>query len=124
MQTLSHEYGAPVTINLAFSGSATDGDDYTYTGDSFTIDSGIADTIIIQSISDGVYEGNENIQVNISGITNATEDSPQQLALTITDDDIGFSPASGPVGTTVTIYGTGFNTTAANNIVFFWRHSG
>ena len=30
-----------------------------------------------------------------------------------------FSPASGPVGTVVTISGTGFNTTAASNIVFF-----
>ncbi|MBI4930887.1 MAG: T9SS type A sorting domain-containing protein [Bacteroidetes bacterium] len=30
-----------------------------------------------------------------------------------------FSPTSGPVGTTVTITGTGFNTTPASNIVFF-----
>ena len=30
-----------------------------------------------------------------------------------------FSPASGPVGTTVVITGTGFNTTPANNIVYF-----
>lgn len=30
-----------------------------------------------------------------------------------------FSPQSGPAGTTVTITGTGFNTTPSNNIVFF-----
>jgi gliding motility-associated-like protein len=30
-----------------------------------------------------------------------------------------FTPTSGPVGTTVTITGTNFNTTVANNIVFF-----
>src|SRR5476651_1208612 len=30
-----------------------------------------------------------------------------------------FTPASGPVGTSVTITGTNFNTTTANNIVFF-----
>ena len=30
-----------------------------------------------------------------------------------------FSPASGPVGTTVTISGTNFNSTPANNIVYF-----
>jgi gliding motility-associated-like protein len=30
-----------------------------------------------------------------------------------------FSPASGPVGTTVTLTGTNFNITAANNVVFF-----
>ena len=31
----------------------------------------------------------------------------------------GFTPGSGPVGTTVTISGTNFNTTPGNNIVFF-----
>ena len=30
-----------------------------------------------------------------------------------------FSPASGAVGTTVTIAGTGFNATAASNVVYF-----
>jgi hypothetical protein len=30
-----------------------------------------------------------------------------------------FSPASGPVGTTVTINGSNFSSTPANNIVFF-----
>src|SRR6188474_809576 len=30
-----------------------------------------------------------------------------------------FSPASGPVGTTVTITGSNFNTTASRNIVYF-----
>ncbi|MES2730614.1 MAG: FG-GAP-like repeat-containing protein, partial [Bacteroidota bacterium] len=29
------------------------------------------------------------------------------------------SPASGPIGTTITINGSGFNTTAANNVVYF-----
>ena len=31
----------------------------------------------------------------------------------------GFTPTSGPIGTTVTLTGTNFNTTAANNIVYF-----
>lgn len=31
----------------------------------------------------------------------------------------GFSPESGPVGTSVTISGTNFNTTPAQDIVFF-----
>ena len=30
-----------------------------------------------------------------------------------------FSPSSGPIGTIITISGIGFNTTAANNIVYF-----
>src|SRR5471030_1583932 len=40
-------------------------------------------------------------------------------ALAATPAITSFSPASGPVGTSVTITGSGFNTTAANNIVFF-----
>jgi IPT/TIG domain/FG-GAP-like repeat/Secretion system C-terminal sorting domain len=32
-----------------------------------------------------------------------------------------FSPANGPIGTTVTITGNNFNTTAANNIVYFGK---
>jgi hypothetical protein len=31
----------------------------------------------------------------------------------------GFTPTSGPIGTTVTLTGTNFNTTATNNIVYF-----
>jgi hypothetical protein len=34
-------------------------------------------------------------------------------------DITSFSPQSGPAGTTVTIRGSGFNTTPSNNIVFF-----
>jgi hypothetical protein len=40
---------------------------------------------------------------------------PPLFSQTITS----FTPASGPVGTTVTITGANFNTTAANNIVYF-----
>ena len=35
-----------------------------------------------------------------------------------------FSPTSGPIGTTVTITGTNFNTTAANNVVVLWCGKG
>ncbi len=45
----------------------------------------------------------------------AVRNNPQAAPPTITS----FTPTSGLVGTSVTITGTGFNTTASNNIVFF-----
>jgi gliding motility-associated-like protein len=45
---------------------------------------------------------------------------PAALTVTAAPPTItSFSPASGPIGTTVTITGTSFNTTPASNIVFF-----
>jgi photosystem II stability/assembly factor-like uncharacterized protein len=51
---------------------------------------------------------------NVSGFSNEVSATPFGIP-TITD----FNPKSGPVGTTVTITGTNFNTTPANNIVYF-----
>ncbi|MSQ46384.1 MAG: hypothetical protein EXR24_05330, partial [Ignavibacteria bacterium] len=42
-----------------------------------------------------------------------------EIALTQVPTITSFTPTTGPVGTTVTITGTNFNTTAANNIVWF-----
>lgn len=47
--------------------------------------------------------------------------SPQNISVSVIlpPTFTSFSPTSGPVGTTVTINGANFNTTASNNIVFF-----
>ena len=52
---------------------------------------------------------------------NAGSNSVSVLAINLPQPPVitSFSPASGPVGTTVTITGTGFNTTPANNVVYF-----
>lgn len=50
-----------------------------------------------------------------NGLGTVFKYSVASLVPTITN----FTPASGPVGTTVTITGTNFNTTLANNIVYF-----
>jgi hypothetical protein len=42
-----------------------------------------------------------------------------QAAIGQTPTVTGFSPASGPIGTIVTISGTNFNTTASQNVVYF-----
>ena len=49
----------------------------------------------------------------VGNITNITRQAAAGFAIT------GFSPASGPAGTPVTIYGTGFSATATNDIVKF-----
>jgi gliding motility-associated-like protein len=49
-----------------------------------------------------------------------TGDTPSGAVCSIPSATItSFTPASGPIGTTITITGTNFSTTIANNIVFF-----
>ncbi|HEY8011755.1 MAG TPA: IPT/TIG domain-containing protein, partial [Rudaea sp.] len=65
------------------------------------------------------------IAVTVNGLTTTSvvnftpgnQFSPAEVGPTITS----FSPASGPPGTTVTITGTGFSTTPANNTVKFYQ---
>jgi hypothetical protein len=85
------------------------------------------DTIICSSQLPYIWNG---LSLSSQGTYNATLvnsagcDSIAHLTLLVslcnTSPTItSFSPTSGPVGTTVTITGTNFNTTAANNIVYF-----
>ena len=52
---------------------------------------------------------------------NAASNTVSVLAINLPQPPVitSFNPASGPAGTTVTITGTGFNATPANNIVYF-----
>ena len=49
----------------------------------------------------------------VGNLTSITRQAPSTLAI------IQFTPSSGPIGTTVTIYGTGFSATLASNTVKF-----
>lgn len=63
-----------------------------------------------------VPSGATNGTISIStGCNTATSSATFTTAIGIS----GFSPASGPVGTTVTIDGGGFSTTPANNVIYF-----
>lgn len=86
--TLSNAYGAPVTVNLAFSGTATLNSDYTRSANSIVIGAGnTTNSIVLTNVPDALYEGNETVVVDISSVTNGTESGTQQATYTITDDD-------------------------------------
>ena len=86
--TLAAVSGLPVTVNLAFSGSATLTDDYTRSGTSITIPAGqTTGSITLTAVQDTLYEGNETIVVDISTVSGGTETGTQQVTATITDDD-------------------------------------
>ena len=76
-----------VTVNLAYTGTATHGTDYT-AATSITINAGqLTGTTNITATQDTVYEGSETVVVDIASVTNATESGTQQVSTTITDND-------------------------------------
>lgn len=86
--TLSAVSGRIVTVTLAFSNTATLNSDYTITGSSITIPAGsTSGYVTMNNIPDTIYEGNENITVDIATVTNATEVGYQNASMTINDDD-------------------------------------
>ncbi|TRX70924.1 Ig-like domain-containing protein [Carboxylicivirga sp. M1479] len=86
--------GLPVTVTLAYSGSATlNGTDAnTEAGTNansateIVIPAGLTSgTAKITSVVDNIYEGAEDVIVGISTVNNATEATPQQVSIDITD---------------------------------------
>ncbi|WP_256012193.1 YDG domain-containing protein [Desertivirga xinjiangensis] len=93
---------------------ANKGDFYTYTGPTTKVDR----AAWLARLSNRANYGGSNTSGSPTtaigtSILIGTETAPAAPTITF------FSPASGPVGTTVSITGTNFNTTAANNIVYF-----
>ena len=86
--TLSAPSGQDVTVNLAYSGTATVTTDYTQSGTAILIPAGSTDgTVTFTAVQDTADELDETIIVDISGVTNATESGTQQVTATINDDD-------------------------------------
>ncbi len=85
--TLSSASATTTTINLSYSGTATKGTDYT-ANTSATISAGATSTTLtITNIDDTLYEGTETIIVDISSVTNATENGNQQVTINYFDND-------------------------------------
>ena len=107
--TLSVAWGSEVTVAIGSNASSTAtgaGTDYTLSTTSIIITAGnTTGTAILTAIQDVSAEGNETVVIDITGVTNGTEDGTQQKTVTIIDDDA--SP-------TVT-----FTADAANTVVSF-----
>lgn len=75
-----------VTLDLAFSGPATNGVDYTASAPGMAIPAGSTTaTVELTGIEDGEDEGAETITVAIANLVNAVEGQPQVLNLTLGD---------------------------------------
>ena len=89
--TLSKVYTKDVTVTLGYTGTAVNGTDYNSTAStSITITAGqtSADaSVIVTPINDTDLEVDETIIVDITGVTNATENGTQQKTITIEDND-------------------------------------
>lgn len=78
------------SVNYATSnGTATAGSDYTSSSGSLSWTSADAatKTFVIPILDDGAYEGNETVNITLSGATGASLSSPASAVLTITDND-------------------------------------
>jgi uncharacterized repeat protein (TIGR02543 family) len=86
--TLSQAAASAVTVSLAFSGTATEGVDYTTSGSTITIDPGLTTgSVTVQTVDDSEDETDETVIVDISSVTNAVENGQQQAHMTLVDDD-------------------------------------
>ena len=87
--TLSEASGLPVTVVLGFTGSAVLTDDYTRSATQIVIAAGdLSGTVTVNAVQDSLVEGDENVIVDITSVTNGTESGTQQQTTTITDDDL------------------------------------
>ncbi|MBM3891838.1 MAG: hypothetical protein FJ388_22210, partial [Verrucomicrobia bacterium] len=86
--TLSRASSLPVTVNLAFSGTATLATDYTASATSILIAPGsLSGSVRLTALQDAIAEENETIVVDIDTVVNAIESVPQRVTATIADDD-------------------------------------
>jgi hypothetical protein len=85
--TLSAASGLSTTVNLAYSGTATSGTDYTQVT-SLVIPAGSTTvSASLPSIDDAIYEGTETIIIDINSVTNAVENGVQQNTITLNDNE-------------------------------------
>jgi len=86
--SLSEESGRPVTVNLAYTGTAIAGSDYAKS-DAITIPPGNTFAqVALNVIDDALDESDETIVIDISSVHNGAEITAQQVTVSIADDDL------------------------------------
>jgi hypothetical protein len=86
---LSNASTQDVSVNFSFSGTATNNTDYSRSATAVTINAGsTSGSISITAIQDATYDGNETVIVDVSSVTNGTENGSQQVTVTIIDDEV------------------------------------
>ncbi|MFT4925209.1 MAG: Leucine-rich repeat (LRR) protein, partial [Phenylobacterium sp.] len=88
--TLDSVTTADVTVNLAYSGTATNGTDYTASSNTLVIAAGqTTGQTTLTSINDPDIEDDETIIIDINSVTgaNASENGTQRQTVTIVNDD-------------------------------------
>lgn len=85
--TLSNPSSQDVTIQFAFSGTATGGGvDYTASASSILVPAGdLSGSISLTSLNDELYEGDETLVVDIDRVSNGSEGTINQVTAIITD---------------------------------------
>jgi|GEM_PF-1844603 len=88
--TLAVASAKTVTVTIsASSSSAVEGFDYSLSSTTITILPGfLTGTATISSIQDADVEGHQTIDIDITGVSNCTEDGTQQVTLQLLDDDL------------------------------------
>ncbi len=129
--TLSAISAQNVTVDLAYTGTATNVSDYVRSGTQIVILAGsTTGTATITAVQDTIDEVNETVIVDIVGVTNGTELGTQQDTVTITDDDatptVSLAIAPGSIveaGGTATITAT-LSTISGQNVIVDLAYSG
>lgn len=104
--SLNQTYASPVTVNLAFSGSAQPGD-YSASATSIIIPAGqLSADIMLTGVDNALFDGNRTVVIDIASVVNGIEAGAQQVTATIQDDEtapyvIGGTPLDGSTGNPV-----------------------
>ncbi|MFT5324210.1 MAG: hypothetical protein ACI8P0_002071 [Planctomycetaceae bacterium] len=112
--TLSAVSTQIVTVNLDFSGTADNVNDYSRLATQIVIPAGsTTGSVTLTAVQDALMETDETIVVDITSVTNGNESATQQVTVAIADDDqIDFGDAPDTSAGTGTV---NYNTLATDN---------
>ena len=86
--TLSEATPHTVTVMLGYTGSAARGVDYVAPDAIVVVAGQLSSTVVLATLGDHIVElPSESVTIDISGVDNGTESSPQQVTAQILDDD-------------------------------------